>query len=105
MTDPDPFATLEVNRNPAKNRFEVKVDGATSILEYRDSPKGLMLVHTMVPDRLRGRGIASKLATAALEYAHAHGVKVVPRCSFVADFLVRHPEYAELVADLPPADT
>jgi predicted GNAT family acetyltransferase len=34
----------------------------------------------------------------ALEQARAQNLKVVPRCSFVAAYLARHPEFTDLLA-------
>jgi predicted GNAT family acetyltransferase len=52
----------------------------------------------VVPAAIGGRGIAGRLVRAALEHARAAGLKVVPRCSYVADYLDKHPEYADLRA-------
>ena len=61
--------------------------------------KGARVVfdHTLVPDELRGRGIAAKLACAALTEARQQRWRIVPRCSYVAAFIKRHPEFANLV--------
>ena len=45
-------------------------------------------------------GIHTSIAgdiTGALETARARGLKVVARCSFVRDFLAKHPEYHDLM--------
>jgi predicted GNAT family acetyltransferase len=57
----------------------------------------ITLTHTEVPPTLRGQGIASRLTRGVLEAARAQGLKVVPRCSFVAAFMGRHPEFNDLV--------
>jgi hypothetical protein len=49
-----------------------------------------------VPWRGRQRGTGSRLIQGALEQARAQHVRVVARCSFVADDLAKHPEFAEL---------
>ena len=50
-----------------------------------------------MPEQLEGRGIASKLAKTALDYSRAEGLTVVPLCPFIASYIERHPEYADLV--------
>jgi predicted GNAT family acetyltransferase len=60
------------------------------------APGVITLTHTEVPAALRGQGIASRLMHAVLETARAQGLKVVPRCSFVAAFMSRHPEFNDL---------
>jgi predicted GNAT family acetyltransferase len=57
----------------------------------------LELIHTEVPEPLSGRGIASRLAHAALVYARENGLRVIPTCPFVRSYLERHPEFQELV--------
>jgi len=86
----------EVNQNRAESRFEISLEGRTSILVYQQSERELVLLHTNVSEPLRGKGIATRLATAAMEYARSRQLKVVIRCPFVAGFLEHHPEYAEL---------
>jgi len=50
-----------------------------------------------VPPALEGRGIAGKLARAALDYARERKLSVIPRCPFVAAYIRKHPEYQSLV--------
>jgi predicted GNAT family acetyltransferase len=55
-------------------------------------------VHTEVPEQYQGQGLAGKLATAALEWARASGLKVIPSCPYVSNYIGKHPEFADLVA-------
>ena len=54
--------------------------------------------HTETPAHLQGRGIASQLVRGALDEARAKGLKVKPRCSFVGQYVARHPETHDLLA-------
>ena len=85
----------EVVDNKAHNRFELEADGETAIAEYRIVDGAIYFTHTETPYRLQGRGIASRLVRGAVEQARAQGLKVVPRCSYVADWLKKHPEFRE----------
>lgn len=78
-------------------RFELEQDGHTAYIEYTLTGKILALLHTEVPEALRGRGVASELTKSALEYARDHGMKVDVVCPLVAEFLRRHQEYADLI--------
>lgn len=80
-----------VSDNPAANRFELTVDGATAVLQYERRPQSLVLIHTEVPAALRGRQIGHALAKAAVDSARADGVRVIAVCPFVKDYLVKHP--------------
>jgi hypothetical protein len=90
--------TLDIRHNEAANRFEAIVDGLLCRTDYRRVDGVLHLVHTEVPPALEGRGIAAALVKAALAYAQAHGLRVVPRCSYVRAYMQRHPETKTLLA-------
>ena len=90
--------TDEIVNNTAAHRFELVVDGHVAKAWYRLSPGVITFTHTDVPKALEGKGIGSRLARAGLDYARAQGLKVVPLCPFVAGWLKKHPEYADLVA-------
>lgn len=87
----------EVRRNEASHRYETVVEGHTALLQYRESPGVIDLLHTEVPEALEGRGVGGLLARTALEDARARGLRVIPSCPFVAAYLRRHPEYQSLV--------
>ncbi len=78
-------------------RFEIERDGQVAYLEYSMTGKVLGLIHTEVPDKLRGLGLASSLAETALQYARENKLKVDVICPSVLDYLGKHPEYSDLV--------
>ncbi len=78
--------------------FTAEVEGHRIGLDYRLSDGVVTILHTEVPYALRGRGLAGRLVRAAFEYAREAGLKVAPRCSYAAEWVARHPEYADLVA-------
>jgi len=88
----------EVVDNPARNRFEMDVDGALAFVDYRVIGDVLMVPHTEVPRALEGRGIGTKLVLGSLDLIRVSGRKVRPLCGFYAAVIRRHPEYADLVA-------
>lgn len=97
--DPPPSSDEpEVRNNEAESRFEVSSLEGLAELRYKTLRNGtLVLVHTDVPPAMAGRGIAGRLARAALELARARGVQVVVTCPYVTTFIKRHPEYEDLV--------
>jgi predicted GNAT family acetyltransferase len=87
----------QVRDNVAQSRFELDAEGAVAFANYRLTPSTVIITHTETPRALRGRGIASELMQGALELIRADGRKVIAGCSFVVDYLHKHPEYADLV--------
>ena len=83
-----------VTHNEAEGRFEIAVEGRTAVLQYRRSDDAMRLIHTEVPEPLRGRGLANQLARAALDYAHFNQLRVIPICPFIKLYLEKHPEAA-----------
>lgn len=88
--------SFAIQHDPAGHRFETRVDGARCLLEYTLSGGVMIIVHTGVPVRVGGRGIAAALVQAALDVARREGWGVVPACSYAAAWMDRHPEYADL---------
>jgi predicted GNAT family acetyltransferase len=78
-------------------RFEIERSGEVAYLEYSLSETVLELIHTEVPGKLRGMGLASSLAEAALNWAREHNVKVDIICPVVQEYVAKHPEYSTLV--------
>jgi predicted GNAT family acetyltransferase len=78
-------------------RFEIEQDSHVAYLEYNLAGKVLQLIHSEVPEALRGRGLATELAKSALDWARENGVKVDVICPSVAAYLEKYPEYSDLV--------
>jgi predicted GNAT family acetyltransferase len=90
--------SIAVENNVAARRFEATVDGQRALLTYRRFPDRISLDHTEVPEPLRGNGLAAKLARTALEFARANHLLAVPLCPYVSRYLVKHPEYHDLLS-------
>ena len=88
----------EVVNNETAKRFETQVEGHRAILTYRVFRNEIFLTHTEVPPDIEVRGVGSRLAHDALEYARSSHLQVVPVCPFVADYIGKHPEYQALVS-------
>jgi predicted GNAT family acetyltransferase len=84
--------------NASIHRFEVRLPEGVATLRYRyDVDGSLVLVHSEVPRALEGRGLAGRLARAALESARSRGLHVVVICPFVGAYITKHPEFISLV--------
>lgn len=86
-----------VHHDPARRCFEVKIGERTAFLTYVEEGPDVVFDHTYVPDEFRGQGVAAALVQAGLEEARRRHWRIVPRCSYVAAFIARHPEFADLV--------
>jgi uncharacterized protein len=87
-----------VRDNTALSRFELDADGVTAVANYQLTGKVMTFTHTEVPPQARHRGIASRLIAGALAEIRARRLKIVPRCSFVREYLDTHPEDDDLLA-------
>lgn len=89
--------TEQVTDNPAEGRFELAVGGHLAAAYYRRAPGLITFVHTEVPQALAGQGIGSRLIRGALDRVRRDGLRVVAQCPFVAAYIEKHPDYADLL--------
>ncbi len=100
---PESGPSVRVVDNPDKNRFEAYVgDSLAGLVTYHTRPGVVTLVHTEVDKAFEGHGVGGHLAQVALEDARSRGLQVEPRCPFIARYLERHPEFADLVLGSRP---
>jgi predicted GNAT family acetyltransferase len=91
-------ATVTVRDNPQASRYELILDGGVvGELVYRQQPKARVFLHTEISDELEGRGLGTQLVEGALDDVRAQGLKVIPLCPFVSEYLRGHTKYAGLV--------
>lgn len=89
---------VAVTDAPERSRFEITVDGELAgFAEYRLRPGRVVFTHTEVDDAHQGRGLAGRLAQAALDQVRDRGLQVIPLCPYIAAYIRKHPEYVELV--------
>ncbi len=87
---------LEITHNPAENRFETWIEGRLSKLDYLEDGNNIVMTHVGVHPDDRGQGVAAKLTEFALAYARGRSLRVIPMCSYVATYIRRNPQHAEL---------
>lgn len=96
---PNPAAPPKVTHNEASQRFEIRTDDdAVAFLSYALDHDNVVFEQTYVPEEFRGRGLAAGLVRDALDEARQRSWRIVPRCSYVAAFIKRNPEFVDLVA-------
>jgi uncharacterized protein len=87
--------SLQVQNDEKERKFYALVDGQEAVISYVKSGDAYNLLHTFVPEELRGHGVAEQLVQGALDQIKAQGATFIPTCPFVQAFLKRHPEYQE----------
>ncbi|MGB3475583.1 MAG: GNAT family N-acetyltransferase [Mycobacterium sp.] len=95
----DGFRT-RISDNVEKGRFEATAgDQVIGWQPYRRYRGHIVLLATEVDTQWRDRGIASALIGGVLALIRGAGHTVIPRCKITADYILRHPEHQDLVAD------
>lgn len=103
-----------VRDNPERRRFELSLGAhGSAFIDYREEPcasgaaaqgtRVLVLMHAEVPAALRGGGIGARLTRGTLELMRARAERAIPRCPYIVDFIRRHPDFGDVLAD-PPGD-
>ncbi len=76
-------------------RFTIAVEGRTvGLAEYFDRDGRRTFPHTEVDKAFQGRGLATILVAEALDATRTAGLRIVPACSMVADYIDKHPAFA-----------
>jgi predicted GNAT family acetyltransferase len=91
--------TDTVRDDSARQRYELEVEGGLAFIDYLRDGRNVLMTHAEVPLALRGGGIGSALVKGALALVRERGEKVVPLCPFVAQYMRRHSETVDLLAD------
>lgn len=130
-TSPDPHRVrmasasaddYEFTHDAAHHRFLLSPKGhkgVAALIEYAEARPGVLdLHHTEVPPPLQGKGIAGILTTRVMNHIKENKymarcpsprfltrpprLKMMPSCTYISDtYLPRHPEYNDLVAQVP----
>ncbi|MFE3500298.1 GNAT family N-acetyltransferase [Kitasatospora sp. NPDC059160] len=96
-------STPVVERSDDRHRYEILVDGELAgFTEYLDHDGQRVFYHTLVEEAFAGRGLAGQLVQEALTDVRAAGKRIVPICPYVAKFLTKHHEFADLTDEVTP---
>jgi uncharacterized protein len=86
----------DVIDNKTGQRFELATANGTAHLDYELDGDVITFTHTIVPPDAQGSGVGTRLVRDALADVRSRGLTVVPACSFVAAYLRRHPDAAQI---------
>ena len=91
---------LHIIDNAEHHRYEAVLDGrVVGISQYALSGDVITFLHTEVDQTAEGKGFGSRLAAGALDDVRRRGLSVVARCPFIAAYIKRHRDYADLLAE------
>jgi hypothetical protein len=95
----EPRDRLVVSDNLDEGRFEGRLDDRlVAVSEYELPQSGVIkFLHTEVEPEFEGQGLGSVLASTALDQVRDRGLRVVARCPFIAAYIRRHRQYADLL--------
>ncbi|MFG1667737.1 GNAT family N-acetyltransferase [Streptomyces sp. Y7] len=92
-----------VQRVVAAHQYEILVDGRRGgLTAYRDRGDQRVFFHTEVDDAFAGQGLGTELVQGALADVRESGKRIVPVCPYVAKFLKRHEEFADITDPVTP---
>jgi predicted GNAT family acetyltransferase len=96
---------LEITRHEyaTQGEYQAHVPGSEAVGRLTWVVRGGARIadHTLVPTEIGGRGVAAALVDALVADAREQGFTIVPQCSYVEAQFRRHPEWADLRANLP----
>lgn len=83
-----------------KTRFFLEEEGnLVAEIKWDIQPNGDLDVNrTFVDPSQRGKGLAEKLLLKVIEKAKTENVKIIPSCSYVANYFNNHEELTSLLA-------
>ena len=92
--------TNTVVHNADEQRYEIHVDGVlagfTTALE--GDGEVVQFPHTEIFEQFEGQGLGSELVAGALDDVRVRGKKIIAQCPYVARFVEKHSDYADLLA-------
>jgi len=85
---------------PEQHRYVIQSGGEQiGLMEYQRDGDTLALLHAETDPAHSGQGIAGQLTREVLDEARARGLSVIPLCPYVAAWMRKHPDYADLVPE------
>lgn len=97
------MADLSITRElgPSRGRYVAKLagfEGEAELTFVRLDGNRVLADHTLTPDAMRGRGIASALVERLVADARREGFRIVPQCPFVVAQFDRHADWSDVRA-------
>ena len=94
--------SVEVTHNPGSTmgEFTIERDGErVARMNYSRNGQRVEILHTEVSPSLRGEGAGGKLVQAAVDWARAEGVQIVPLCGFAKAVFAKTAHYSDVLQE------
>ena len=89
----------EIKHDKDALRYSLVIEGTEAYLTYERPAAGRMhITHTIVPDRIGGRGLGKRLVTRAMEDAIVAGDKVSSSCWYATALIEKKPDWTAQLA-------
>jgi hypothetical protein len=91
---------VKQHNTPTKGKFYIEADGKeAAMMHYVWAGDDKFIIdHTEVNEQFEGRGLGKQLVKAAVLYARANGIKIVPLCPFAKGIFDRVEEFRDVLA-------
>ena len=60
-------------------------------------PDQMVIQHTWVDEKLRGKNVGYELVESAVEYARQHSLTITPQCSFAKSVFDKNPAFTDVI--------
>jgi uncharacterized protein len=82
-----------------KGSFFIEEDGERlAEMTYSKGGADLIIIdHTQVDDKLRGKGAGKQMVTSAVEYARKNNIKILPLCPFAKSVFDKVSEFTDVL--------
>ena len=90
---------IEHKKIGSKGLFFIRGDKGTlaEMVYTMPSADKMIIEHTEVSEALKGQSAGYKLVFAAVEYARANKIKIIPLCPFANSVFKKKPELADVL--------
>ena len=89
---------FQFTNNEDFNRFELKINNTTAIVEYILTPQGVVfMTHTEIPNSLESDEVIPVLMEDSLQEIKRKEHVVFPMCPVAQEYIKAHPEWNTLV--------
>ena len=89
---------ISISKDEAAGRYEIRLGGRrVGLADFYRRGNTVVIPHTETSPEYGGRGLASRLVRYCLDDIRDQRLQVDPACPFVAAYIRRNPEYADLL--------